>query len=297
MEFTSREVARVIILCIYVLIVLLLLFVEDRKKLFQSLLEIVKQIASWKWQIWIVYIAYLIYVTTVFIIAHSMGFWSKELLKDTVIIAIFVGLYNLLKSDETLNGIGVINHTIKELFCLTAIFSAFYNLSHFSIWVELILQLCLIALAISTVICKNNPEIVSLGKFFEVIICIIGIWLIYITANQIITHLNEFNLGHETLLFAMSVWFPVSLIPFVYFFELFSSYQKTMLKGKWKNGKKNLPLQVRLAFLWGTHGSLKYATSFKDHWLLELPEQHSLKNTLKMMRNYRQSLRNKNKYT
>lgn len=118
------------------------------------------------------------------------------------------------------------------------------------------------------------------------------IGLIAYVTIRVATGFNEFNWEHEATVFALSVWLPVSLIPFIYLFGLIASREATLVGAKFHNGREALPLAARLAFVLGVHGSLRYATSFTGRWLPELAKQQSFRDASRTMREYRQSVRN-----
>lgn len=94
MDLTSRELATGIVVVAFVLLSFLL--TKDRTGLLRSCLGVEKAFAAWK--VWTVVLAYLIFLAAVVVLAHSVGAWSGELLKDTLIIPFFVGLPILLNS-------------------------------------------------------------------------------------------------------------------------------------------------------------------------------------------------------
>lgn len=136
MELTSRELATGIVVVAFVLLALLL--TKDRKELLRPLLGVVKAFAAWK--VWTVVLAYLIFVAAVVVLAHSVGVWSGDLLKDTLIIAFFVGLPILLNSAKFRDGLGVVKHVVKEVLDVAALLVVYLNLAPFPLWGELILQ-------------------------------------------------------------------------------------------------------------------------------------------------------------
>ena len=287
MELTSRELATGIVFFTFVLLSFGLS--KDRKELLQSLVGVVKAFAAWK--VWTVVLAYLIFVTSVVVLAHSIGVWSSELLKDTLIIGFFVGSPILLNSANFKDGLSVVKHVIKEVLGVAALLVVYLNLAPFPLWGELILQVSLLFLVMFALISKRDPQTALVGKFFEVLTGLIGIGLIAYTTVRVATRSNEFDWEHEAMAFALSVWLPVSLVPFIYLFGLIASCEETLVRATFHNGRKELSLPVRLAFLLGVRGSLRYGTSFAGRWLPELAKQKSFRHASRTMREYRRSVR------
>lgn len=287
MELTSRELATVIIVIAFVLLSLLL--TKDRRGLLRSFLEVVK--AFFKWRIWTVVVVYLIFVTTVVVLAQSAGAWSCELLKDTLIIAFFVGLPVLFNSTRFRDGLGVVKHVLKEVLGVTALLVVYLNLAPFPLWGELVLQASLSFFATLAVVAERDPKTAAVGKFFEILTGLIGIVLFACVTIRVATRFDEFDWEHEATAFALSVWLPVALIPFIYVVGLIASCEGTLVRVKIHNGRESLPFAAKLAFVFGVRGSLRYATYFSGRWIPEFAKQKSFLDASRTMREYRRAVR------
>lgn len=84
--------------------------------------------------------------------------------------------------------------------------------------------------------------------------------------------------------FALSIWLPASLIPFVYTFSLIASCESTLVRAKFHADRERLRLPIRLGVLLGVRGSLRYASSFSGLWLSQLSTRKSFGSTLRLMR-------------
>lgn len=287
MELTSRELATGII--VVTLVLLSFLLTEDRKSLLRSLLDVVKACAALK--VWTVVLAYLIFVTVMVVLAHSVGAWSGELLKDTLISVFVVGFPILLSSVKFRDGLDVVKHVVKEVLGLAALLAVYLNLAPFPLWGEVVLQVSLFLFVMLSVVGKRDPGTAEVGRFFGFLTGLIGIGLIAHVTIRVATDFNEFDWEREASAFALSVWLPISLIPFIYIFGLIASCEATLVRAKFCNGRQALPLAVRLAFLLGVHCSLRYATYFAGRWLPELAKQKSFRDASRTMREYRRSVR------
>lgn len=88
MELTARELATAIVFVTIITVAVLLS--RDRSQLVDAAVGVLKALLAWK--LWLVILAYLVYAAGVVVIAHFLGLWSTELLKDTLIVVFFVGL-------------------------------------------------------------------------------------------------------------------------------------------------------------------------------------------------------------
>ncbi|WP_209323595.1 hypothetical protein [Brevibacterium renqingii] len=287
MEFTSREIATVIITVSFVLLSFSLS--ENRKELLQSLLGVARAFAAWK--VWTGVFAYLAVLGCAVLSAYFLGVWSIGLLKDTLIIGFLVGLPILFNSTDFKNGLQVVKHVMKKVLGVTALLILYINLRPLPLWGELVLQVSLLFLTLVTVIAKRDPNTASVGKFVGGLISFIVLGLIAYVTVHVFKHSTEFDWERELATFELSVWLPVSLIPFIYLFGLIASCEAALIRAKFHSDIEALPLPVRLGFLAGVHGSLRYATSFSGRWLPELATQSSFRQALRTMREYRRSIR------
>ncbi|MCL3776781.1 hypothetical protein H6X67_01280 [Actinomyces sp. AC-20-1] len=238
-------------------------------------------------------LSYLVFVAAVVVLAHSVGAWSGELLKDTLIGVFVVGFPILFNSAKFGDGLGVVKHVVKEVLGVTALLVVYLNLVLFPLWGELVLQVVLLFFVMFSVVGKRDPGTAAVGSFFDVLMALIGIGLTAHVAIQVASGFNEFDWEREATAFALSVWLPVSLIPFIYVLGLIASCEATLVRAKFLNGRQVLPLAVRLAFLLGVLGSLRYATCFAGRWLPELAKQKSFRDASRIMREYRRSVRHR----
>lgn len=287
MDFTSREIASGVIVVGFVLLSFLLS--EDRKKLVEALLGVAKAFGQWK--VWTVILAYIGYLSGVVLLAHVLGGWSTDLLKDTLIIGVFVGLPILLNSTDFEVGQEVVRHVTREVFGVTALLVVYVNLRSFPLWGELILQVSLLLFMMLSMVGVRDPKTASIGRFFGGLAGVIVLGLLTHVSVQVVTNFHQIEWQREAATFVLSVWLPVSLIPFIYFFGLISACESALIQVKIHNHGEMLPLLVRLGFLLGLHGSLRYASAFKGLWLPKLASQGSYGHTRRMMHEYRRSVR------
>lgn len=191
MELTTRESATGIVVVAFVLLSFLL--TKDRKGLLRSLLNVVKAFAAWK--VWTVVLANLIFVAAVVILAHSVGAWSGDLLKDTLIIVFFVGLPILLNRAKFRDGLGVVKHVVKEVLGVAALLVVYLDLAPFPLWGELILQVSLFFFVMLAIVGKHDPKTAPVGKLFEVLTRLIGIGLIAYVTIRVATRFNELTVN------------------------------------------------------------------------------------------------------
>lgn len=287
MELTSRELASVIIIAVF--IVLGLLLGKDRRGILDSIVALVHAFAKWK--IWSVLLGYVVYVVAAIAAANWLGVWSGELLKDTIVIAIFTGLPILFNATGFKDGTAIVVHVTKQVLGVAAVLAFYLNLTPLSLWGELILQVLLLVFVLLALVGSRKPETAPIGRFFNGVVGIIVVGLAIYTAVQVGKQFESLDWRREARTVALTVWLPLSLIPAVYLFGLLASCETALLRMKLLNRKSAPPLRIRLAFLLGVHGSLRYATGLTGLWLSDLAEQTSFTSARWVMRQYRRAVR------
>lgn len=286
-EFTTREIATAMLAVAVVLLAIWLS--KDRKGLLRSIAGVAKAFSAWK--VWSAVLAYFIYIGVVVALARVFGVWSLESFKDTLLISIFVGLPILFNSTKFKDGNEVVKGIVKEVLGVAAVMVGYVNLSPLSLWAELVLQAFVILCVILATVGKREPKTASVGRFFEILTGLVGVGMIAYVTIRIITHFGDFDWRGEGVAFALSIWLPLALLPFIYVFGFIAACEATLVRAKFHNGKNKLPLRVRVGFVLGTEGGLRFASSFSGLWLTALAEQRTLHETVRMMSDYRRTVR------
>src|SRR5699024_5663058 len=210
---------------------------------------------------------------------------------ETLMIGFFVGLPILFNGTNFKNISELAQHVLKEVLGVAALLVVYINLATFPLWGELLLQTCILLFVMFTIVWKSSPETAPAGRFFEGLTSFIVLSLMVYVSVQLVTGSNGFDWEREIATFALSVWLPFSLIPFIYLFGLIASCETALVRAKVQYGSEKLPLRVRFAFLLGIRGSLQYASSFTGSWLANIAGNKGFRETLRTMHEYRESVR------
>ena len=237
-------------------------------------------------------LVYLAYSTVLIWVASSLGLWDSNLLKDTLIVVFITGIGMLFSANSIKSGGFLVKKTVASTVGLTALITFYVNLSSFHVFSEVIFQLVIGVAVILSVFAKHQKEasLKSLVKFFDAIVVIGGIILIIKTT----TDFREIWVSEgpseifEPLI--LSIWFPLTLIPFVYLFSLVI-YMQSLLKGLSVISRDDpIRLRVTIALLLGLHFSVRYTSSFSGHWRMDITEISTYREARKLMHRFRQDV-------
>ena len=284
---SNREIATLIILGIVIVYVMFSAAVR------KSVGGVLKAFMHWKLQltVWL----YAIYAVGVVLAAASLGVWELALLKDSIIWIIFSGLPILFRAPDVKDGSLLIKRTLAETFGVSVIVGFYVNLRSFSIPLEIVLQIflfCLIMVGVAAG--RQDDKARSVNNIANFLIAGIGIFLVWTTISWLAQNWKSVDL-ELWLLAAMTLWFPLALLPFIYVAAFIMHCESAVSRLAFFNDGKPPTLGVHVGYLIGTRGSAKYASGVKGHWRAELARARGFRQAVAVMAAFRQSIRDEEK--
>lgn len=285
MGLTSRELATIILLSL----LLVLALSRNGREIVRSLAVVLRTAASWK--ILLVLGSYLTWAGLVIIGASRLGLWSSNLIKDTGIIVAFVGVPLVFAAVRFRGTADIVRRVLKDAIGVAALLVVYLNLVLFPIWVEIVLQALMFALVVAAAVASRDPRMASVGRTLGIVVAMIVLAQVVNVAIQVSSHRTEYDWGEQTASFALSLWLPVTLVPFVYCLAFGAASEMALMRLRWHSQARPAPARVGLALLLGFRGSLTYATTFQSPWISRVAAETSLRAALRVMKEYRESVR------
>ena len=287
MELTTRELASVVLLsCASIT---LLAIPSARRGLFPSLREVAK--AFFVTKILIVVFAYLLYTAGIVVLASSMGVWHFDLLKDTLIITSFVGFPIVMNAPDIRTGERLIRKVIRETVGVSVLLAFYLNIEPLPLWGELLLQPSITFFVLLAAVAQRDEKTKKTATFFNVLTAITGMGLFIYTTVRIALNWQIYDLSQLLSTFALSIWLPVLLMPFVYVLAFVVHCEMILVRLPFFNGKKKSKLRARWALLVGLRFSTHLASSFNGIWLRRIAQARGFQEGLRVMQEFRKSLR------
>lgn len=287
MDFSNREIATGILITLGA--VLLITFSKDRRCILQSLKDLLKILFAW--EVLLPIGLYFAYAAAILLAAWSLGWWDHSLLSVTILAVVVTGLPIFMNAYKYTDGVELTRKVVLEVAGLSALMVTYLNLGEFPIWGELILQAVISFIVLITVMAPRVQNGKRVGRVFEVLLGIIGIALLVSTTSTVLRTYDSVDWLHEVQSFAVSVWLPIALVPFLYVTALAMATESTLNVLRVHRRSSTPSLSVRLALVVGFRGSLRYAKRFSGTWITEMAEQRSFKTGLAVMRDYRTAVR------
>jgi hypothetical protein len=289
MNFSNREIATGILIAVG--LILLVAFPKTRPVFFKGLIDVFKALFQWKLLLLIgLYFAYAIAVVA---LASTQGWWDTSLLSMTILTIIVTGFPLFMNANNYKTGSELIRKVVLEVAGLSALMIAYLNLGEFPIWGELILQLLLIPIVIFIALAPRTPDGKRVARFFDILLGLLAIGLLISTTVTLLSAARTFDWLHEFKTFAVSIWLPIALIPFLYVLALLMQVEMALVRLKLHSDRKHPPFGVRLALVAGFHGRLLYAKRFSGLWITEMSAQRTFRDGRAFMRKYRSAVRDR----
>jgi len=286
MDFSNREIATGILIAVG--LILLVALPKTRPAFFKGLVDVLK--ALFQWKLLLLIGLYFAYAITVVALASTQGWWDASLLSVTILTILVTGLPIFMSANNYKTGSELIRKVVLEVVGITALMITYLNLGEFPIWGELILQLILIPLVVLVAFASRTPEGKKVARFFELVLGLISVGLLISTTVTVMSEARTFDWLHELKSFAISVWLPIALIPFVYVAALLMQIELGLMRLRLHNGQNHPPFRVRLALILGFRGSLRYAARFSGLWITEMSTKRNFRGALAFMRTYREAV-------
>lgn len=180
LELNNRELAGVAWLA--VLVVSVSLIPTWRSAIWPSVLGIFQAFRNWK--VWLPLLLYFAYVAAVVHVAWRWGLWSSELLLDTLIVAMFVGLPLVASASDIGKGSKLVGDVVRDVVGITALLVFYIGLAPLSLPAEFVLQP--VILVLSLLVGFGQAERTSGGRVAGVLLGIVGLALIVHTTRVIV---------------------------------------------------------------------------------------------------------------
>lgn len=281
---TNREIATLII---FGLAFVFVVFKLGLRQVTDSILDIVKAL---HWKVLLTIGLYAIYAIGAVWAAAAIGLWEPELLKDTVIWAVFSGLPVLFRAHTVKDGQLLVKRTLAETFGVSVFIVFYVNLHSFSIVWEVVLQLALTILA-ELVVRHQGEKTRPVANGTNFLITAIAILMIWTTTSWFIDNWGTVDHSLLRMSLAMALWFPLVLLPLIYVVAFAMHCESTLTMLKFFNDRKRPKLGVRLGYLLGTHGGARFASGVTGKWRIRLGEATGFRQATAVMAAYRQAVR------
>ena len=260
--FSTREYATgfyIVIFAIYAL---------SNKKAWPSLIALIK--AALKTTIVGPFIVFILYAAIITFLFTRLSFWNNLYLKDIITWTLFVGVpvcYNALGKDPKS---GYFKEIVIDNIKATALVEYFFGTFTFNIVVELILQPLILFISIIQVYADKSDNSVSVRKFCDAILSIIGITIFVLTIRAAISDYRYLDIQITAVSFLIPLVYSVLFLPVSYLFALIAKYEIVFIRMGFYDEKSPFKSKHRKQLLRTCRFSLKRLILFEKEFLHQM---------------------------
>lgn len=227
-QIDNREIATCILAVI--LLILAVIVSKGREDLVKSLGGLVKAALNIKLVVPALFcVAYSIVLVA---LASQMGVWTIDILLDTILEIIFVGIASMAVAVNAKSINSIFKQFVLPEISISAVVTAYITIENFSIPVELALQFAVVFFSMVKVVSERQPDGVSVAKLATWILAFVGIGVFCAMTYQLIGMWDRVDWFSEARSFAMTVCYPFFLLPFVILLGYFSALEMVMFRIK-----------------------------------------------------------------
>lgn len=171
----------------------------------------------------VVYSLLLIYAASV------SGFWNTDILLDTILEVVFVGLPSMLIASKATSVTSIKNELIIPEVGFGALASFYINLVCFPILVEVVLQLVILFLGIGYALFSTKRELSNL-RLFENARAVLGI-IVFVAATLLLSNTwFSMDWGDELSSLFLSIWYPIFIVRYVLALAYYASLESMSMR-------------------------------------------------------------------
>lgn len=161
--------------------------------------------------------------------AFVCGFWNADILLDTILEVVFVGLPSMLVASRATSVTSIKNELIVPEVGFGALASFYINLVCFPILVEIVLQLVILFLGIGHVLFSSKRDPSNL-RLFENARAVLGI-IVFVAATFLLSN-SWFSMdwGDELSSLFLSIWYPLFIAPYVLALAYYASLESMSMR-------------------------------------------------------------------
>lgn len=287
MGLSSRELASLVIAVGGVL--LLLALTPHRRQILRSFSGAIRALTARK--VLVVLVSYLMWSVLVVYGAYRLRLWSVDLAKDTVIVIVFAGIPLVFAAGKFDGGTQILRKVATEVVGISALLVVYLNLVLFPLWTEIMLQSLLLILVLMATVGARQASTAALTGCVNAVVASIMFGVAIYVALQVSWNFGSYDWTEEAHTFALSIWLPIALVPFVYVCGFCMACELALFRVRWQGEDRSVPRRVQLAIVLGFLGSLRYATRCKSHWIGDLASETSFRGAWRAMGAFRRAVR------
>ena len=209
----------------------------------------------------------LVWIAAVVLIARRTDLWTPDLIKDSAewfVLSATLLYINITKAYTTPR---YFRRAVIDNLKLTAFLIFYANLFVFPYPVELVVVLLTTLLAGCSVIGEFRPDARAAKSLCDWLLGGIAVLLLGFSTQQITTHWSTMDFAHQVRLLVLPVWLTAALVPYLYAWSFFGSYQMTFHRIRFFAPQRILRRSTRVAIMLILNFRVRAVAEIRPPWL------------------------------
>lgn len=257
----DRELASLILLGVFTTIFMAV--PRMRRSLTPAVAGVIRAFVAWR--VLVVFVGFLVWVSGWIALAAWIGLWAFDLLKDSIIIVLTLGLPLLFRTMTAKSGNEIFKQIRVEALSISAVLLFYLNLEPLPLWAELLLQPLVVFVQLLNLVAGMKSEHRVVQRLTSGILILVGFAMLLWSTVHLVADVGS----HDLLLLAktlgLSVWLPLLMFPYFYGTAFYASSESILQRMQWIGGEAQLR-RVRFAVFLGLLFSVKLASRFKGRY-------------------------------
>lgn len=219
-------------------------------------------------KLWEIYLLYIGIITFCF---SRLWIWENVYLKDIIIWTIFSGLTICMNAIAGEADEKYVLKVLKDDIRFTLVTEFLLSTFTFSLLTELAIVPIVTFIVMLDTIAENKSEMISVHKFLQGVLALIGVYVVIQTALVGIREYQELNVRNTLVSFFIPIVYLLLVTPLEYAFELYSKYETLFTRMSFKEAKdKNIQRKRRIRILKACGGSVRKIMLFQKKYVPQM---------------------------
>lgn len=192
--------------------------------------------------------AYGAWLTAAVWLASTVGLWTADLVKPTVLWGLFAGLAFYFNVTKPLKEDAYFKRAFIGAIGASALVEFVVNLKSFPLAVELITQPLVAVLAMTAIVARQNPEQQIVVKVSNVVTAGYGLMALAWATWSVLSNWHQVATTSLALELLMPVWLTPVALGFVYVLAIVMAYESAFMRIDW-NAKGRSTWRLKAALL------------------------------------------------
>jgi hypothetical protein len=283
-SLNTRELATVIWLCVLLVVGL------TQPGIRRSLGSIARLLVSPV--IWIPLTLLAANVVGLATLGHRLGLWRASLVSETVIWFVSGALVLFFKLESASKEPRFFRRAAIRTLELTVFVEFFFNLTPFSLPIELALQPFLALIVALSVYAGYHQQYKDVKRFLDWLLGLVAVGVAAFTLARLIMQWDRLDKTESILGLALPVWMTLGVLPLIYLLSVWVAYSSTFGHINWLiQDDSRRRRRVKLALTTTLHGRTRDVAAFRAPWPQAVAAADSFWQARKAVKRYRASRR------